>query len=594
MKNPFSWLKTHKLLGGCLILVVSGVVYNVVKPETPPTYITETVAKQTLFQTVDASSEIRSEQKRELAFQTSGRIESLFVREGDAVSVGQPLAQLDLAGLFPELTQTLQNGYDVLTDAVMGTPGTPSAITSAETAAESARITLELAITDYENAKQVHDASIAEAETTLAVAKQDLLDLDRTLAAAANEIQQDFAGILQSATIAVRTTLANADTVLGVTNTLANDDLEDVLSLTDEQRLVSAKNAYTKAFDHLRRSESSVFALSSTSSYATIDPLITDVATLLSETSQALLYTHQALDATIIDTQAFSFTDLQTKKASIDTDRDTIRTQQTTLETQSQLRESTRVSQDKQRTAATLAVEKASRALDTTKAIQDQTLAAAKAKKETAAASLQQQLATSAQTIGSTNGQLRNAEILSPLNGIVTDITLEQGEFATAGNPILTVQSIDANAFELIADVSESDVSKVVVGQPADIEIDAYGSNVTFPAQVVLINPAEKLVDGVVFYEVTLLFTTPDALPTLKPGMTATATILIDTLSDVLSLPQRSIHYHDEAPYVLRLNEDGTTTSEVSVTLGRRSDGGRVEVTEGLKEGDVIVVTSTP
>lgn len=592
MKNPLPWIKAHKVLSFIGLLVITGVLYGVLKPETPPTYITETLTKQTLFQTVDASAEVRSGSEANLAFQTSGRVEALLVHEGDTVFLGQPLAVLDTSSFFAgTMTAPLANAYNALLETSSGiTPlGSATAIASAEANVVSATTSLNIAQTDLEETKQVREATVAEMETAFKKAERDLLLLQRTLAESAEEIRADFASVLQGNVIAIRSTLADADTVLGITNTLANDDLEDVLSLTNEQLLTSAKNAYETALRSLNRVEARTFTLSETSPYSEMEPVITDVTTTLLQTAQTLLYTHQALDATIIDTQAFTFEDLVAKKMLIDTARDTIRLEQDALETQTQLRTSTRLSHAQQIASAEFAEESARLALQKTRVLQDQAVEKAISAVKNATAVLEQQLANAMQTIGSTEGQLRDAQIVSPIEGVVTEITIDAGEFATAGTTIVKVQSIDPARFELVADIAEADISKITIGQPVDVELDAYGSSETFPAQIASIDLSEKTIEGVVFYEATLFFTTPEALPLIKPGMTANVVILVNTLSDILSIPQRAIQTNNGNTFVRRKKEE--VVEEVTVILGRRTDGGRVEILEGLSENDVVILS---
>ena len=592
MKRLFSWVKTHKIVSVLGTLVVATIVYQILKPATPPTYITETASKQTLLQTVDASAEVRSGSKVELAFQTSGRVGSVFVREGDAVLPGQQLALLDTTALFAgSTTSPLAEASAVILANTSGvtTPGSPASIALAETQVVSATTTLELARVDLAQAKLVRDATIAEMEIAQAKAERELQDLRMTLTQSSEEVRQDFAGVLQGNVIALRSTLADADTVLGITSPLANDDLEDVLSLTNEQLLTSAVNAYVKALSTLQRVEAPTFTLSDTSSYAEIEPVIAQMTQALAQTGSVLLFTRQTLDATTIDTQAFSFEDLTAKKSLIDTARDAIRLEQDALETQTQLRANTTLNQNKQLNASEFALQSAKQALQKTHVVQDQAMTKAEASVKNAVASLEQQLATAYQTIGSTEGALRDAQIVSPIEGVVTKIEMEPGEFKAAGTTTITVQSVDASTFELTADLAEADVSKVAVGQPVDVELDAYGSTQTFPAQVASVDLSEKVVEGVVFYEAVLFFTAPESLPTIKPGMTANVIILVNQFSEILSVPQRAVQTHDGGTFIRIKKEDIVT--ETPVTLGQRADGGRVEILDGLSEGDVIVVS---
>lgn len=583
------WIRSHKIISAILLLIVVGIVYQATKPAPPPEIVTEVVERTTLYKTVDASAEVRSALKTDLAFQTSGRVSALLVQEGNTVAPGQPLALLDTTSLFPgAATSPILSAISRLETPSLSS-GLPAAITSAEGTTQSAETTFTNAQNDLELVERVREASIAEAQGNLEKAQADLEDLADEHTQDRLEIQEDFAGILQGNVIAIRTALADADTILGVTNTLANDDFEDILSLQNQQYLVDAENAYQVALSSLEDVETRTFVLTTTSSYSDIDAVRSDVETTLQQTAQVLLSTHQVLDATTVDVSGFSFTDLATKKTLMDTDRDLIRAEQDALEAQQQLRLRTDIDQASELRSQELTVLQLERTLATTQASQDKTLSTAQATLATALASLEQQIASSLQTIGSTQAQLRDAEISTPIAGVVTNIDIEIGEYATAGTTVVTVQAIDATTFELVADIAEADISRIAPGQPVDVEFDAYGSKQTFPAQVASVDLAEKTVEGVVFYEATLFFTAPETLPVVKPGMTADVVILVEELQDILSVPQRAILSQDGELFV-RLKE-GEEIKQVPIVTGRRADGGRTEVLEGLEEATEIVIT---
>ena len=79
---------------------------------------------------------------------------------------------------------------------------------------------------------------------------------------------------------------------------------------------------------------------------------------------------------------------------------------------------------------------------------------------------------------------------------------------------------------------------------------------------------------------------------TLRPGMTANASIVVEQIDDILMIPNWAIRLDRETgqSFVLRLKEDGTV-EEITVETGLRNEQFS-QVLSGLHEGDVVVVTN--
>src|SRR5690606_22838398 len=84
------------------------------------------------------------------------------------------------------------------------------------------------------------------------------------------------------------------------------------------------------------------------------------------------------------------------------------------------------------------------------------------------------------------------------------------------------------------------DVGLVREGQTAEFRVDAYPSRV-FRAQIVSVRYDPRTVNNVVTYETVLDVANPDLL--LRPGMTATAEILVEERADALLVPNRALRF---------------------------------------------------
>ncbi len=133
--------------------------------------------------------------------------------------------------------------------------------------------------------------------------------------------------------------------------------------------------------------------------------------------------------------------------------------------------------------------------------------------------------------------------------------------------------------------VSEVDINSVTVDQPAVVTFDAVLGR-DYHGKVVDVSRVGTSVQSVVNFNVTVELTDPDA--DVKPGMTASVTITIQSLENVLLVPNQGVHLVNgqRVVYILRNGQ----LLEIPVTLGA-SDDTMSEVTSGdLSAGDVLVL----
>ena len=193
-------------------------------------------------------------------------------------------------------------------------------------------------------------------------------------------------------------------------------------------------------------------------------------------------------------------------------------------------------------------------------------------------------VAAQAAKVAQAEAAVNEGIIIAPIDGIVTKADPNQGEFVSAGLAGFAVQNSN---FKIEAFVPEADIAKLSVGNIAGGTLDAYGADADFPAEVLTINPAETVLEGVPTYKVTLQFINPDIR--IRSGMTANLTIFTHEARGVLSVPYRAIVDKDGAKSVRKVNPDGKSFAEVSVTLGLKGSLGNIQIISGLEEGDRVV-----
>jgi HlyD family secretion protein len=137
---------------------------------------------------------------------------------------------------------------------------------------------------------------------------------------------------------------------------------------------------------------------------------------------------------------------------------------------------------------------------------------------------------------------LSKLEIFSPIDGIVMSRTVEPGNALSASlaAPVLFTIAEDLSKMELALPVNEADVGRVRTGQAASFRVDAWPDRV-FEARVLEVSFAPVVTNNVVTY--TALLEVDNADLALRPGMTATATIVSDTRQQVLRVPNTALRY---------------------------------------------------
>jgi HlyD family secretion protein len=170
----------------------------------------------------------------------------------------------------------------------------------------------------------------------------------------------------------------------------------------------------------------------------------------------------------------------------------------------------------------------------------------ARARAEVANAEAQIELARAKLDFDSTN--LAKAEIRSPIDGIVLTRDVEPGQTIASSfqAPKLFQLAEDLAHMELEVDVDEADVGQVREGQVASFTVDAYADR-TFPARITQLRYASETVNGVVTYKAVLRVDNGDLM--LRPGMTATADIVVATVEDAVLVPNEALRFvppHEE------------------------------------------------
>lgn len=189
-----------------------------------------------------------------------------------------------------------------------------------------------------------------------------------------------------------------------------------------------------------------------------------------------------------------------------------------------------------------------------------------------------------AATIRLADVALSNASLHAPFDGVVTSVDVQEGALALAGTAVVTVETADA--YEIVADVPETDVAKLIPGQGVSVTLDALKDAVPIAATLEKIDPAANIIEGVPTYHVTLTFIESDTR--IRSGMTADISIRTGERTQALVVPLRAVKKQDGRVIVRVLTEDGRIEQREVVT-GLRGSDGRVEIIRGLSGGEEIL-----
>ena len=202
---------------------------------------------------------------------------------------------------------------------------------------------------------------------------------------------------------------------------------------------------------------------------------------------------------------------------------------------------------------------------------------------------------------------LEYATIASPIDGVVINRAVEEGQTVAAGfsTPTLFTIANDLTQMRVIANVDEADIGQVEDGQKVTFKVDAYPNDV-FEGNVTQVRLEAKNTSNVVTYEVVISAHNPDLK--LKPGLTALVTIYTLERSNVLTLPNKALRFIPDEPALEAMNimvsdnikevpsgkrvvwvSDGNTLNPKLITIGTSSMN-ITEIIDGLSENDEVAI----
>jgi HlyD family secretion protein len=157
----------------------------------------------------------------------------------------------------------------------------------------------------------------------------------------------------------------------------------------------------------------------------------------------------------------------------------------------------------------------------------------------------QSQLAQSLAALETAKTNLRYTDILSPTDGVVISRAVNRGQTVAASlsAPVIFTIAQDLRKMEVHTNVAESDIGRLKPEMRVTFTVDAYPGD-PFRGRIRDIRNAPQVVQNVVTYDAVIDVANPDLK--LKPGMTATVSVVTDRRNDVLAVPNAALRFRPE------------------------------------------------
>ncbi len=206
-------------------------------------------------------------------------------------------------------------------------------------------------------------------------------------------------------------------------------------------------------------------------------------------------------------------------------------------------------------------------------------------------------------SLKSAEERIKKSVILSPIDGVVSSLNVEEGEVAIVGtmnNPGTVLMTVaDLSVMEVEVEVDETDIVKVKVGQEAEVNVDAFpdikikGKVSEVGSSAIQKNSLQQASDQAKTFKTVITLVNPPK--EIKPGLSASADIIINKRKDALSVPISSLVIREVKEKNKKVEREGLFIVKngkakfVIVKKGIMGDM-NIEIKEGVKLGDEVVI----
>jgi HlyD family secretion protein len=606
------FLLSKKVLIILAVLIIAGGGYyyyasqNSAKKSNAVVLKSATVKKGDLKISIDTTGSVVSKDQVSLSFPVSGNLEvsNVYVKEGDKVKKGDKIAAVKTESLELSL-RSAYNSYQSALDNLNSKQAAPtdSEINSAKNAITQAQNSL-----DQEKINQAQtianaNKSVADAQSSLDSATNNLqLNSSVTDSAIVNNAYTSLVNTIKPISVTLLRDLQDSDNVVGVDNTSINSSFKYTLGAMNTSSFYAAQASYSKAKAAKTALDTTIANLSSSSDAATIDAAATQAKQAL-EIMQTHLQNMQLMLTNTIVTNDLTQSQLSNFQSTNNSDLSGISSTISSLDSSIQ----SVASAKNNLSNLTISYNQAVANLATAKTQSQQNISNAnislKSKqaaltqaetsykdlmapaREVDLASARTQLANAAISVDQAKYNLSQATLTSPIDGVVSALNYKVGDIiiqSSSSSDTTVATIINTNTLFIEANVEESDISKLKVGNKAGVTFDAIdGLNLEGTVSYISLTSSTNS-SGIVTYLVRVIINNTATSP-VREGMTATIEFVTSEALGVLNVPVTAVRNVNDSPSVELA--DGTFAK---VTTGF-TDGKSVEIKSGLTEGQAIV-----
>jgi len=557
----------HKIITVIIIVIIAGGGFYAYKKfsngQTQTSYVLGQVETNDIITSVSGSGQVSASNQADVKTPASGKILKVNIKSGQEVKRGDILIQID----GKDAQNALRDAQISLTNARISLEKLKRGSTESD---------LKTAQLQLDNAKN----SLLEARSNLAqVQDKAVLDLDNAHTDAKNSLRDAY----------------------NAADDLFNRQLKDIFIVysdyeadlsfptTNEQAKISAKNAWPSAFGAVDKLKNITADLDN----AAIDINNQTNAAIgyLKDINNLLQYTSEAVNDAVT-TSAFTESDANSTKSTLASARNSINSLISDLENKQQAIANQINTNQNNITATQNKITNAQNSLAQTQISYDNKVAG------TDPLDIQsQELAVSQREVAVSSAleNLADYTVKAPFDGVIAAINVKDNDNASANSALATV--ITKQQIVEIA-LNEVDAAKVKIGQKASLTFDAI-EDLEITGQIIDVDAIGTVSQGVVSYNAKIGLDTQDER--IKPGMSASASIITQIKQSVLTVPSSAIKTQSDSSYVQVLDPEAVIATSSSGVISNLppinqaiitgiSDNANTEIISGLNEGDPIII----
>ncbi|MBU4370253.1 efflux RND transporter periplasmic adaptor subunit, partial [Patescibacteria group bacterium] len=569
-------------------------------------YTVATVEKDILIVSVSGSGQVTVLDQVDIKPEVSGDIVGIYINKDQEVKTGQLLAELGTKNA----QQAIYDAEIVLDDAKeelkdLLSPPDVQSLRQAEVASAQAERDFNEAKESYENIEKILDDTERQAEVASAQAERDFneakesyenieIDTESSLITAYEDGYNTVAAVF----LKLSSYMKNLKDVLGTEQSLKKYITAYELILGEDslfiQRLL---NDYDQSNDLFNKNYVFFITVFQDDDRDTVNELINDTLETTRAIFQTLDSARHMFDAIIVrDYQHLNTAShIDKMKPKIDSDASAVSSNISSLQAIKDTIDDTIKNTPDKIEDAEWALQSAQEKFDEKKLALEELIAGVDPKDIKS----QENIVTQKEdALFDAKKKLASCSIRAPFDGVIAEKNdkIKKGDSVSSSTVLATLITK-----QKIAQISlnEIDAANIKVDQKATITFDAL-PEVTIVGRVIEIDTMGQVSQGIVSYGIKIIFDTD--VEQVKPGMSVTVDIITEAKQDVLILPSSAIKFQEGAYYVELVdankqfaNTPGTVLptqpKRQSVEIGLSNDFS-TEVVSGLKEGDIVVVST--